>query len=124
MKNRAKCKQCETIIESFHATHLVFCNCGKIGVDGGDAMKCIAENWDDFIRVDDEGNEVIVQVAENTTDVKPLYNPSKPSKEELLEILDEMIKSYENLPDHAMNSPINHYDMLSVLLLVSSILRS
>jgi hypothetical protein len=133
MKNRAKCRQCETIIESFHSTHLMFCKCGKIGVDGGDALKCMADDWNDFIRVDDDGNEIIPKINNpipdlvnqfGIADLNSLDTQGKPSKEELLKILDEMIKSYESLPDNAMYGPINHFDMLSVLLLVSSILRS
>lgn len=47
-----------------------------------------------------------------------------PTKEELLDALDEMIKNYENLPQGAMLSSINHYDFCSLLILLSTILRS
>lgn len=47
----------------------------------------------------------------------------KQDKKELLEILDEMIKSYERLPQHAMLQPITHADLCSVMMLLSSILR-
>lgn len=33
--NRARCRQCNTIVESTHRHHLAFCTCGKIYVDGG-----------------------------------------------------------------------------------------
>jgi len=125
MKNRAKCKLCQSIIESFYETDYVECKCCNISVSGGLRMECAAIDWTNFIRVDDQGNEIIPKVIEKAKeDVKQLYNEEKPSKEKLLEMLDEMIKSYENLPDNAKYSPVNHYDMLSVLLLVSSILRS
>ena len=48
----------------------------------------------------------------------------KPKKQQLLEMLDEMIKSYENLPQSALIMPITGYDLSSVLLLLSAILRS
>jgi hypothetical protein len=122
MKNRAKCKLCESIIESFHDTDYVICKCGHITVSGGQKMECSAIDWANFLRVDDQGNVIIVHVKER--DVKPLDNGSKPSKEDLLKMLDEMIEGYEKLPDQAKYSPVNHYDMLSALLLVSSIFKS
>lgn len=50
--------------------------------------------------------------------------PLKPSRKELLEMFDEMIKSYENLPPLAMSTYVTHYDLLSSMLLVSSILKA
>ena len=50
--------------------------------------------------------------------------PEKPKKTQLLDMLDEMIKSYDRLPQHALISPISHYDLLSALLLISEILKS
>lgn len=48
----------------------------------------------------------------------------KPTKKELLQMLEEMIKNIENLPPHAMLTPVNHYDLFSSLLLVLSIFRA
>lgn len=45
-------------------------------------------------------------------------------KEELLKILDEMINTYENLPQHALITPVTHYDFTSLLLLVRELFRS
>lgn len=120
MRNRAKCKLCGDIIESFHPTDLVLCKCGEIQVEAGNALKCAAKDWKNFLRVDDQGNEIIVKVKED--DVKPLYN-EKPSKKDLLGILDEMIKSYETLPPQAMNAYVTNYDLAAALLLLSSILH-
>ncbi len=126
MKNRAKCKLCLSIIESFHDLDYVTCNCGHISVSGGSRLECSAENWSNFVRVDEKGNEIIVKVVdpdELIDDVKPLYNESI-SKEDKLKMLEEMIKSYESLPPQALSTPITHYDFLSALVLFSSILRS
>lgn len=129
MKNRAKCKLCGSIIESFHRNDYVSCNCGEISIDGGaDYCKAMAKDWKNFLRVDDKGNEIVVKVVEKndsqTDDVKPLYNDQKPSRDDMLKMLNEMIKNYEGLPDNAKGQPVTHYDMLSVLLLLSSILRA
>lgn len=48
----------------------------------------------------------------------------KPSKKELLSMLEEMIKSYENLPPHAMFSYPSNSDLASALMLVLAVFRS
>lgn len=91
-------------------------------VSGGDAMKCAANQWHNFLRVDDQGNEIIVTIK---GDVKPIDKEpqTKPSKKELIDMLDEMIANIERLPKEAMSSSINHYDLCSLLILLSSIFR-
>lgn len=121
MRNIAKCKLCSSIIESFHSTDYVICKCGEISVDAGESLKCYAKDWKNFLRIDDNGNEIQVKVQEEKTIDE---NIKKPNKEELLDMLDEMVKNIERLPQQAMTSPINHYDYYSLLLLLSSILRS
>jgi hypothetical protein len=121
MINRAKCKLCSSIIESLHPTDYVACKCGEIAVDGGQAMKCFAGNWENFVRVDDLGNEIVVKLKE---EIEYKADSPKPSKKELLDMLSEMIKNIENLPPNAMSTPITHYDLLSALLLVSAVLRA
>lgn len=122
MRNRAKCKLCNSVIESFHATDLVFCTCGEIGVDKGAGMKCIAKDWKNFLRVDDQDNIIIPKVAEN--EVKEALDTPKPTKKDLLEMLDAMIENIEKLPPYAMHTPINHYDYCSGLILLRELLRS
>ncbi len=125
MRNRAKCKLCNEIIESFHSTDYVQCKCGEIIVDGGLSYKCAANNWKNFLRIDDEGNEIIVQIEELTKndDVNPLYN-SKPTRDELIKQLHAMMEGIEKLPQHAMNVPITHYDLFSLVALLLAIFRS
>lgn len=125
MRNRAKCKLCKDIIESFHSTDYMMCKCGEIVVDGGSAMRCGANNFDNFIRVDDEGNEIIPTIKSCNDNVKPLDNEvKKPSREELLKMLESMIENIERLPSHAMTTSIDHYDLLSFMMLVSALFRS
>lgn len=123
MKNRAKCKVCLDVIESMHSTDIQICKCGEIGVEGGSAFYCRAKNWDNFLRIDDDGREIAVKVSSDTT-ISHSGIESKPSREELLEMFDEMVKTYEALPSNAMTSPVTHYDLLSVMLLVSALFKA
>lgn len=125
MKNRAKCKKCLSVIESYHSTDWVDCKCGEISVDGGEAMRCGSKNWSNFVRVDDEGNEIvpIIKSPEDLEDVKQLYN-EKPTRKELVEMLDSMIQNVENLPDHAKLSGINHYDYCALIMLLAQIFKT
>lgn len=125
MRNRAKCKLCNDILESFHQHDYVTCKCGEISVDGGqNYFKASAGDWKNFLRVDDEGNEILVKVVEETKEEVPFIEEAPlPDKQDKLKMLDEMIKNIENLPQQAMILPVNHYDLLSALLLISSILK-
>jgi len=114
MRNRAKCKACESIIESLSQNDEVTCKCGQISVSGGELLGCAAINWSNFLRVDDEGN-VIVPVVKDKPPV---------TKDDLLNALDELIKRIEEMPQQAMITAINHYDFVSLLILLSSIFRS
>jgi hypothetical protein len=114
MRNRAKCKACESIIESKYLTDHVVCKCAQISVFGGDQLNCSAINWDNFLRVDDEGNIIVPTIKE----------PKKVTREDFLNALDEMIRRIEEMPSNAMVVAINHYDFVSLLILLSSIFRS
>lgn len=123
MRNRAKCRLCGSIIESMHAQDLVLCKCGQIFVEGGDAMKCGANDWANFMRVDDEGNEIMIQVSESAATNLP--TPAiRPTHAEMLQMLGDMIAALGNLPPRALDSPITHYDLMSALILIEQIMRS
>ncbi len=138
MKNRAKCKLCSSIIESFHSTDWVECKCGEIIVGGGDAMNCAAKDWGNFLRIDDEGNEIVPKILtggkspSDKTNNQDQANTSDdtinenhiPNRKELLDMLSEMIKNIENLPQHVMSNPITHYDFCSLLILISALFRT
>ena len=114
MRNRAKCKACESIIESMNHNDEVLCKCGQISVSGGDKLGCSALNWENFLRVDDNGNTIVPTIQE-----KPQI-----TKKDLLNALDDMIKRIEDMPQQAMIVAINHYDFVSMLILFSSIFRA
>jgi hypothetical protein len=127
MRNRAKCKLCKSIIESYHRHDHVTCDCGEIAVDGGtEIMRCVARDWVNFIRLDDQDNEIIPKIVNNDVIEQPINHelPPKPSRNDLLDMLDRQIKDIESLPPHAMTTPITHYDYLMGLLLLRSLLRS
>lgn len=113
MKNRAKCKKCESIIESKFDGDYVSCKCGEISVSGGNNFGCAAADWANFFRVDDVGN-IIIPVIKETPKV---------TKADFLYALDDMIKRIEDMPPNAMVVAINHYDFVSVLILLSNIFR-
>lgn len=117
------------MIESKHRHDYITCSCGEISVDGGnDYMHARFNNPENFICIDDEGNEIIPKMKEEkeespsqTENARPL--PKVP-RDELLDILDEMVKRIGNLPQHASLAPITHADFASLLMLLSSIFRS
>lgn len=45
-------------------------------------------------------------------------------KKELLEMLSEQINAYERLPQHALMTPITHYDLSSLMILMLAIFRA
>lgn len=129
MRNRAKCALCKETLESFHETDYVACKCGEISITGG-AMRFMssAKDYSNFLRLDDDDNEIPVKVIEKGDPIpeeasKPLES-DLPKRDQLLNLLDEMIKDIEKMPDLAMRTPVSHYDHLSLLLLLSSILRA
>ncbi len=124
MRNRAKCRLCLSIIESFHPTDFVDCKCGEISVYGGDAMRCEAKDFNNFLRVDDLGNEIVVTTHDPSKDSIPFSELNHVKKKELLIEIESMIKHIENMPPEALVEPINQYDYYSLLLLMSSCLRS
>lgn len=126
MKNKAKCKLCQDIIESFHSTDHVQCKCTALALGGGLAMKIWCDNWEDVLRIDDNGNELPIKSNDCLIkkDEKEEISYPKQSKEDLINQLHEMAKYIETLPQHAMSSPISHYDLFSLTALLVAIFRS
>jgi hypothetical protein len=102
-------------------------------VDGGnDYHRCAAHDWANFLRVDDEGNEIVPKVVDENmpvdnglSDKKLLDEPLKTiTKSDLLKQLDAMIENIERLPEIAMTLPISHYDFVNALILIQTILKS
>jgi len=127
MRNKAKCKLCKEILESFHRYDYVACKCGEISISGGkDKLECSAKNWENFLRIDEEGNEIPIQVKngkESKDNANLEENSQKMTRKEMIEMLEAMVKNIENLPQKAMEGPINHYDLYSFMVLILAILK-
>jgi len=129
MRNRAKCRLCGDIIESFHQHDYVRCSCDQIAVDGGNHYhKCEAVDWVNFIRVDDEGNEILPKIVDQIEDVHEaiepvISNPPSMSIQEKIIMLKQSGESYERLPQSAMTLPPTNYDMYALTILLHSILK-
>jgi len=124
MRNRAKCKLCGDILESFHEHDYVCCKCGEISICGGNVkLECSAKDWTNFLRVDDQ-NHVIVPKVVQKDEEKPAMDVEKPlGYFDKLDMLKSMVGHFEDLPKHVMDAPINHYDFYSFALVVISLLE-
>lgn len=127
MRNRAKCKLCKSVLESFFADDYVHCKCGEIAIWGGNQeLGTKANNYANFLRVDDKDNEIIVQYKESSEEKPKELGDAPPkaiTKNELVAILDEMIKSDESLPEQALHAQLTYYDLLRYMMLISNIFK-
>ena len=122
MRNRAKCKKCQFTIESFHRYDYVVCKCGEISINGGtDKYECGAKDWNNFIRIDDDENEIPIKVKESTEE--KVQEVNVPSKEELIVMMDEMISYIEKLPEQAKYAPVSQYDFYSFMMIISALMK-
>jgi hypothetical protein len=138
VRNVAKCKVCEDIIESKHLHDYVVCKCGEIAIVGGeDHWYAFGKNATSLIRIDEETNylggdiqprSVCNQNAEvhcNSNAKQGKDNEERGfSREELIDILDALAKSIERLPTGARLAPITHADHHDLITLISSIFRA
>lgn len=132
MRNRAKCKLCEEVIESLHRNDFVSCKCGEIAIDGGlDYLRSVARDYSNFLRVDDEGSErPVAYVNKNPTDgqvdkvaeEEPKHVLSRADKmRELERFFDH--ENFDRLPDYQKYSFVTNAQFQSLGLLLISILR-
>ena len=106
---------------------MCFCRCGEIGVHGGsEQQKCIAGDWSNFLRVDDEGNEIVPKIVDKTPAKTPEESSEKVvtalTKKDHIDALTDILQQLDRLPDHAMMQPITHYDYYSLVALLRSAL--
>jgi hypothetical protein len=127
MRNRAKCKLCNDVIEVLIHNEYVSCKCGEITL--GPDLYAKATDFKNFLRIGEKDEEISVQYKDKQESKDGEINDkeefhAKPTKEELLSMLDDIIKSYESMPSWAIHAPISHADQLSLLMLVSSLFKS
>jgi len=114
VRNRAKCRKCNSIIESFTVSDYVPCECGEIAIDGGSFKFLLyAKNWENFIRISDNDEEIEIKVSEIE---------HKDDEGDRVRHLKFLIEKYELLPTQALQAPATNYDVLSILKLVDSLL--
>lgn len=100
----------------------VSCKCGEITIEGGNTKYLVAaKDLKNVLRIDDNDNEIIPKIIDSN---EPVNTDVKPGKKELLEMLENSIKTYENLPPQAMTSHVTNYDLVSSLMLLLAILRA
>jgi hypothetical protein len=109
-----KCKKCSTSIKP-HANDIVECECKSISVQGTSIVIARGLEYDCFTLVGDDGIES--DPAITPVEDRPL------TREQKLDLLADMIRSYDNLPASAMIAPVTHYDFCSLLVLLSSLFK-
>ncbi len=123
MRNRAKCKLCSSIVESFLPDEIVYCKCGEIAVCDGAAMRCVFNDIRNFLRVDELGNEIVVSYKEKgeegTKDEGTQQPQERLSKRELIDMVDSTIENLEKLPLHHVTS----IDLANCMLMLINILK-
>lgn len=126
MRNRAKCKLCGDIIESFLQNDFVTCKCGEISIDGGNYyLRCAARDWRNFIRIDDNGDEVIPKIVEkDQIEESESEISNKMSRKELLEMFRIMTDKLDELPRHVKQMSPTNADLYSFMLVLSQILEA
>ena len=123
LRNRAKCKLCGDILESFHRHDYVTCTCGEIGIDGGmDYFKCNAKDWKNFLRIDNEGNEITPRIVEEAP--KEEEKPIELSIDTKIDMLKNMVEIFRTLPDHERYAYLTQQDFYASLSLVLELIES
>ena len=122
MRNRAKCKLCNEIIESYHQTDYITCKCGEIAISGGQySLDVFYLNSQNFLRLDDNDKEFPIKVIEKTEDNMNI--PPKLSKDDLIEELGTLLKNMGERIEHGMLTPLTEYDLYHFVSLIYAILR-
>ncbi len=128
MRNRAKCKLCSDVLESFHRGDNILCSCGEIAIGGGDhRFHCWAKNWKNFERVADDDTILSVKIMDSDAMDDAVEQESvqqmKPNKQTLLETINYFIQNMESQPQEMMCTQLTQYDLLAIYILFRSILQ-
>lgn len=119
MRNRAKCKKCDAVIESLYTGELVSCYCGEIEVydgpqDNPNDLKSRAYDYANFIRIDDDNKEHEVRFEEGGK-LKTVDRSGKPSAQEIMDVLKSRIDHYDHLPSQVQYSHVVYSDLIDIL---------
>lgn len=118
------------IIESFHEHDRVECKCGEISISGGNTKYITAaRDYANFLRVDENDNEIRVTVQDSPKEM-PVLQPEQisapvrqPSRAEFINELQTMFNEIERLPQNAQFAPVTQYDHYRLIGLLLVILR-
>jgi hypothetical protein len=122
MRNRAKCKLCQDVIESYTILDHVECKCGEISISGGNhELNCMAMDWDNFLRVDDQGNTIVPTIKPKHRkdpilvfpDDVPIIKQS-PTYHEMIGSLESYVKVLNELPSDTQNAFVTCLDLMAV----------
>lgn len=124
LKSQAICKLCKIVVRVTPTVVFRTCSCGEIDYTAGvTGPVWNAQDVKNIAFIDDDGSEIpSTESSENTTE--STQQKTRPSKKEMVEMLKTYVKSYENLPMHALMAPVTHSDLVSTLLLIVSILET
>lgn len=125
MRNRAKCKACNHILESFAHDDFVSCECGNLTIwGGGYKFNVLAKDYNLMLRVDDEDCEHPVKYVEvnkaDTEQEEAKERPKPLTQEELIEEFKKLIEAFEKDADHVCT----YADLASITILLVSCLKS
>jgi hypothetical protein len=127
MKNKAKCKLCESIIESFYEYDYVSCKCGEIAVYGGAGMYCEFKNENNFLRMDENGAEMSIKYLSKDDEHKKNDSPTNPpeeiSRDELIYSLQQFVEATEKSPNHEKYSYVTQIMLSDCILTILNILK-
>jgi predicted nucleic acid-binding Zn-ribbon protein len=118
---KAKCTLCGDIIENNSETEWKGCKCGVLHVKGN---RLRFDSLENVLMIDPNGSEISLKPKDIQREQTEEMQSAKPTKEEMLEMLDDMARRIDDLPGHAASQPITHYDFQALVLLLSSILRA
>ena len=121
VRNRAQCKLCGHIIESFHITDYMACKCKEISVHG--LKGCSYIHQENFLRVDDEDHIIIPTFIDidKVQDIEDKASFPPPTKAELLVKLDQELEELEKLPSNAL---INRDQLCYSLLIIKTLFET
>lgn len=128
MRNRAKCKLCDDIIESVNTHDYMTCKCGEISIDGGNSSgywRSRAANPENLIRLNDDDTVFIPKPKEIEEEAPPPAPIKKTrTRQDLLEELDEMTKHMDDLPPNALYAPLTHADLAMIINIIKLVLKA
>jgi len=84
-------------------------------------MRCRAKSWSNFLRIDENGCEHKVRIEQDASEESKRAKACK--LQEIKREIYHLRDSVEKMPSTALAAPISHYDYLTVLLLLSSLVE-